>query len=72
MRNEASAVCPWCGMLSSHQTRVCCEAKMPRNATPYVGFLFRCYSDPFLKGAGEAPENLLFDRMDEVFVISGR
>lgn len=26
----------------------------------------------FLKGAGEAPENLLFDRMDEVFVISGR
>jgi hypothetical protein len=50
MRNEAGSVCPWCGMLSSHQTSVCCEAKTPRPATPYVGFLFRCYSDPDLDG----------------------
>ena len=37
----------WRGLLSPHQTSICCEAKTPRPATPYVGFLFRCYSDPY-------------------------
>ena len=35
-------------MTASHQTGVCCETKIPRSKSPYVGFLFRCYSDPSL------------------------